>query len=215
MVREASPNALPRARGSIEPTRLTPIGFVVAGGRSRRMGRDKALMAWGRGTLLDHAVARLREACHEVRILCGPDPRYTGYGLPVDVDLVSDAGALGGLLTGLRRLPEQASGLFLAVDLPRVPSALLRHMPGLEGDWDAVVPISAGGPEPLCAVYRRECLPAVERRIAASDFKMTSFWSDVTVRELPASELAPFGDPAEIFRNLNSPEDYEALAGSP
>jgi molybdopterin-guanine dinucleotide biosynthesis protein A len=175
------------------------------------MGRDKALLAWGDGTLLDHAVTRLRDACGAVHILCGPDLRYAELGVPVDPDLVPGAGALGGVLTGLRHLAEGAAGLFLAVDLPLVPAALLHHMLALPGDWDAAVPVWARGPEPLCAVYRRRCLPAVEERIAAADFKMTSFWRDVNVRQLQAGELAGFGDPSRMFLNVNTPDDYETL----
>ena len=187
------------------------VGFVVAGGRSRRMGRDKALLPWGGTTLLDHAVARLREVCPEVRILCGPELRYAEARLPVDVDVVADAGALGGVLTGLQRLGVDALGLFLGVDLPLVPAALLRHLLERAGDRDAVVPVSSGGPEPLCAVYRASCCPAIERRIAAGDLKMTSFWPDVRVRQVDAAELAGFGDPLGMFRNVNAPEEYAAL----
>lgn len=195
---------------------MTAVGFVVAGGRSSRMGRDKALLPWGGGTLLDHAAARLREACCEVRVLCGPDPRYAGCGLPLDVDVVREAGALGGLLTGLRVLRTgHRPGLFLAVDVPLVPAALLRHLIASSEGWDAVVPRTPAGPEPLCAVYRSACLPAVERRIAVADLKMTSFWSDVAVREIPEGDLARFGDPARMFRNLNSPDDYAALTEPP
>lgn len=176
------------------------------------MGRDKALLPWDKATLLDHTLARLREVCPEVRILCGPEPRYADRGVPLDVDDVLEAGALGGVLRGLRRLEDGAAGVFLAVDLPLVPAALLAHLIERSQGVDAVVPISPSGPEPLCAVYRESCLQAIERRIAAGEPKMTSFWPDVLVREIPVAELATFGDPAAIFRNVNSPEDYEALA---
>jgi len=175
------------------------------------MGTDKALVRWAGGTLLDHAGARLRVACSEVRVLCGPEPRYLDAGLPVAVDVVRDAGPLGGLLTGLMTLPEEAPGLFLAVDIPLVPAALLRHLINSCEGWDAVVPVPESGPEPLCAVYRRTCLPAVERRVAAGELKMSSFWSDVAVREIRARELAAFGDPVAMFHNVNSPEDYASI----
>jgi molybdopterin-guanine dinucleotide biosynthesis protein A len=80
----------------------------------------------------------------------------------------------------------------------------------LAPDFDAVVPLSPSGPEPLCAVYGRACLDPVRRRLEAGDFKMTSFWPDVRIRSVPPVELAVFGDPSGIFRNVNAPADYEA-----
>ena len=186
------------------------VGFVVAGGASRRMGRDKALLPWEGATLLDHALARLRRVCGEVRILCGPQPRYAERGVPIVLDQVPDAGALGGVVSALRTLSSGAFGLFLAVDLPLVPVPLLAHLLQLSPGFDAVVPISQRGPEPLCAVYRESCRIAAERRIASGEPKMTSFWPEVRVREVPEAELASFGDPASLFRNVNSREDYEA-----
>jgi molybdopterin-guanine dinucleotide biosynthesis protein A len=176
------------------------------------MGRDKARLPWGEGTLLDHAAARLAQVCAEVRILCGPAPRYADRGLPLVADEVLDAGALGGVLSGLRRLDRGAAGLFLAVDLPLVPVALLAHLLESSQGVDAVVPLSPRGPEPLCAVYRESCRAAVERRLAAGEPKMTSFWPDVRMREVSTEELTAFGDPAALFRNVNAPEDYALLA---
>lgn len=176
------------------------------------MGRDKGLLPWGAATLLDHALARLREVCGEVRILSGPAVRYADRGVPVDVDVLSDAGALGGVLTGLLRL-EGKPGLFLGVDTPFVPVGLLRRLLELAEGHDAVVPVSRHGPEPLCAVYRPTCLEPIRRRIASGALKMTAFWPEVRVREVSEDELAGFGDLELLFRNLNAPEDYDwALA---
>jgi molybdopterin-guanine dinucleotide biosynthesis protein A len=185
----------------------------VAGGRSRRMDRDKALLPWGTSTLLDHTVRRLHEACGDVVILCGPETRYADRGFPVQVDRVSGAGALGGVYTGLLRL-EGGPGLFLGVDVPFVPVALLRRLLALAEGWEAVVPSSPDGPEPLCAVYGRACLDPVRRALEEGRYKMTTFWPEVRVREVPPADLDVFGNPAEIFRNVNTPEDYErALKG--
>jgi molybdopterin-guanine dinucleotide biosynthesis protein A len=185
-------------------------GFVVAGGRSRRMRRDKALLPWGAGTLLDHAVDRLRGVEDDVRILCGAEPRYAERGLPILTDAVADAGALGGVLTGLQAL-DRPAGLFLAVDLPLVTVELLRRLLDLAPGWDAVVPVASAGPEPLCAVYARACLDPVRRRIQAGELKMTAFWADVRVREVTAAELAPFGEPDRLFLNVNEPATYAEL----
>jgi molybdopterin-guanine dinucleotide biosynthesis protein A len=183
-------------------------GFVVAGGRSQRMGRDKALLPWAGGTLLDHALARLREVTDDVRILSGPEPRYADRGVPVVVDAAPESGALVGVLSGLLAL-ERPLGLFLAVDLPYVPATLLRHLMSLAADADVVVPVSPAGPEPLCAVYSRECLAPVRASVARGELKMTSFWSTLRVRQLDTQELRAFGDPARLFLNLNVPADYQ------
>jgi molybdopterin-guanine dinucleotide biosynthesis protein A len=196
----------------VQAARVT-IGFALAGGRSRRMGRDKALLPWRATTLLDHALARLREACGEARILCGPETRYEDRGAAVDVDVIQDAGALGGVVTGLTRVNARdanGSGLFLAVDLPDVPTPLLRHLISLSDTFDAVVPLSPAGPEPLCAVYSARCLQPIRERVARGEYKMTCFWPDVRVRQAGPDALRAFGDPARMFRNLNSPEDWGA-----
>jgi molybdopterin-guanine dinucleotide biosynthesis protein A len=185
---------------------VSVVGFVVAGGQSRRMGRDKALLPWGETDLLDHALARLRAVAEEVRILCGPETRYLDRGLPVDTDLVPGAGPLAGVLTALTAAPGRP-GLFLAVDLPHVPVGLLRRLVERAEDGDVVVPVSPRGPEPLCAVYGPGCLAAIRRRMAAGDFRMTGFWPDLRVLELGGAELAAFGDPEDLFHNLNTPAD--------
>jgi molybdopterin-guanine dinucleotide biosynthesis protein A len=183
-------------------------GFVVAGGHSRRMGADKALLPWEGSTLLDHAIARLRAVCDEVVVLSGAERRYTDRGLTVVVDRDPETGALGGVASGLETL-EDGRGLFLGVDLPFVPVALLRHLVALAEGWDAVVPASPEGPEPLCAVYARACREPVWRAVGEGRLKMTAFWPDVRVRVVPPEELRAFGDPSSLFRNLNTPDEYE------
>ena len=185
---------------------MSVVGFVVAGGQSRRMGRDKALLPWGETDLLDHALERLRAVANDVRILCGAERRYLERGLPVEPDLARSVGPLAGVLTGLATAPGRP-GLFLAVDLPRVPVGLLRRLAERAEDGDAVVPVSPRGPEPLCAVYGPACFAPIRRRMAAGDFRMTGFWPDVRVLELGVAELAAFGDPADLFLNLNAPTD--------
>ncbi len=194
---------------------MTTTGFAVAGGQSLRMASDKALLPWGETDLLGHALNRLREACGTVAILS--PHRLEDRGVAVHPDVVVGAGPLGGVLTGLTIL-EADLGLFLAVDLPLVPVPLLRHLIFLAEGHDAVVPVSAGGPEPLCAVYARTCLRPIRARIDRGQLKMTSFWPDVRVRRVETPELARFGDPEECFLNVNSREDYErarAARGTP
>jgi molybdopterin-guanine dinucleotide biosynthesis protein A len=191
---------------------VSVVGFVAAGGRSRRMGRDKALLPWGATDLLGHAVARLRTVTGDVRVLCGPRQRYLDRALPVVTDLAPGAGPLAGVLSGLAAAPGRP-GLFLAVDLPQVPATLLARLAELVEGWDVVVPMSPRGPEPLCAAYGAACLEPIRRRVEAGELRMTAFWPDVRVRKLGGEELARHGDPATLFLNLNAPTDLEGGRG--
>ena len=188
---------------------MSVVGFAVAGGRSLRMGRDKALLPWGETDLLGHAIARLRAVTADVRVLCGPAPRYLDRGLPIVTDEVEEAGPLAGIVSGLGAAAGHR-GLFLAVDLPHVPVSLLARLVELSEGWDAVVPVSPRGPEPLCALYGPACLAPMRRRMAAGELRMTAFWPDVRVRRPAAGELARHGDPDRVFRNLNAPGDLES-----
>ena len=190
------------------PGRAAATGFVLAGGKSRRMGRDKALLPWNGGTLLDHAVARLGAVCASVRVLSGAERRYEDRGLAVETDAIPGAGPLGGIYTGLLGMGP-GTGLFLGVDMPFVTVDLLRRLLELSAGHDAVVPLSARGPEPLCAVYRSTCLEPIRRRLAAGDLKATSFWPDADVLPARAEHLSGLGPLDAMFRNVNSPADYD------
>lgn len=193
------------------PLTRQAVGFVASGGLSTRMGRDKALLRWRGVTLLDHAIARLDAVCRDVRILCGPVPRYEDRGRPLVLDAAPGGGPLAGLAAALTSADGEAA-LCLGVDLPLVTVELLSALAGDTGGDDAVVPVTADGPEPLCALYRAGCLGPVQRRLAAGERRMTCFWPDVRVRTLAAEALAAFGDPARLFHNVNAPADYDAIA---
>jgi molybdopterin-guanine dinucleotide biosynthesis protein A len=188
-------------------------GYVLAGGESRRMGRDKALLPWGGATLLGHALSRLREVCGAVAILGGSEERYADQGAPVVRDAMRDAGPLAALLAALEHARTEVV-LLLAVDLPFVPPALLAFLAEAAADADVVAPVVEGRQEPLCAAYRTRCSAPVRTHLAAGRFKMTRFWEDVRVREVGPAELARFGDPALLLRNLNTTQDYDGALGA-
>jgi molybdopterin-guanine dinucleotide biosynthesis protein A len=187
------------------------VGFVVAGGRSRRMGRDKALLGWGGATLLDHAIAKLEAVCSEVRVLSGLQRRYTDRGRAVVVDAAPEAGPLAGLAAALAAATPRPA-LLLAVDMPFVTEDLLRHLVEALPGWDAAVPVPDAGPQPLCAAYAAACLEPVREALAGGERRMTSFWPRVRVRPLSSAELSRFGAPDRLFRNLNDPSEYAAAA---
>jgi molybdenum cofactor guanylyltransferase len=188
---------------------LNVVGFAVAGGRSSRMGRDKATLPWGDGDLLDHALERLRAVTPDVRILSGPARAYEDRHVPVVVDTASGIGTIAALAAALAAVPEGGTTLLLAVDLPMVTVPLLRHLAAACRGFDAAVPLSMRGAEPLCAAYGSGCRAAVDRAIADGNYRLTGFWNLARVREVGISELAPRGDADRLFFNVNAPGDYE------
>jgi molybdopterin-guanine dinucleotide biosynthesis protein A len=172
------------------------------------MGRDKALLGRGETDFLQHTLDRLRAVCPEVLILSGETPRHAERGSGVLTD--PGIGPLGAFLAGLDHSPW---GLFLAVDLPEIPTAFLAYLVGAAREHDAVIPVSPGGPEPLCAVYGPRCRDAIARRVAAGERKATAFLPDVAVRYVSGPELEAFGDPEVLFWNVNAPGDVDGPPG--
>lgn len=188
------------------PHQALIAGFVFCGGRSRRMGHDKALVPFGATDLLGHAVERLRAAgVGRVALLCGSAPRHAQRGLPLVQDAVADAGPAGGLLAALRTLAPGERALVLAVDVPHVPAQLLHALAAL--DADAAVPESAAGPEPLVACYGAACAGPLAECLARGEARMTAFWPAVRVHRPGLAWLGTFGDPARLFANWNQPAD--------
>jgi molybdopterin-guanine dinucleotide biosynthesis protein A len=176
------------------------------------MGTDKALLRWGSGTLLDHALERLRGVTEDVHILCGAAPRYADRGVPVHADTAPDLGPLGGLAAALAVAGERPA-LLLAVDLPFVTVPLLRFLAARSAGADVVAPRSPGGLEPLCAVYGPGCAVPVAEALRSGQRKMTAFWPSVAVDTVDPAALAAFGDAVRLFRNVNDPRDYAAARG--
>jgi hypothetical protein len=160
-------------------------GFVLAGGRSTRMGRDKALLPWGAGTLLEHIAGVVRETLGNVAVI--------GREIP---DLIPDCGPLGGLLTALQNTDADRV-LIVACDMPHLTPELLRDLG--RGDADAMVAETDGRLHPLCASYHRRVLPLVEALVVQRSLKMHDFLSQIQVQRVPAD--------AKLLKNLNTPED--------
>ena len=190
-------------------TRPVWTGLILAGGRSRRMGRDKALLRLAGRTLLERAVDLVRSAGGEPLIVAPDRPGYeVGSARRVDetVDGEEGSGPLPALRHGLMLCG--ASGLVaLACDLPLVPAALLSRLArGLEGH-DAVVPRSGGVLQVLAAAYAPACLPAIERCLLSGERSVHRMLAGVRARILEEDEMRPYGE--EIFLNVNTPADLE------
>lgn len=171
-------------------------GAILAGGKSLRMGQDKALLPFRGKPLLQHVADLLRPHVREV-VIAGGKPEYAVWGRLVP-DLLSPPCPLAGLHAALSGITTPRA-FIVACDMPFIDIARLREWEGIEAD--VVVPVSSQGMEPLHAMYARSCLPALERRLREGRPKITDFYDLVKVREVRVDDIT-------AFRNLNTPEDY-------
>ena len=176
-------------------------GYVLVGGRSSRFGSDKALLDWQGQPLVLHVARHLQAAATSVTLVGSPD-RYHHLAFPVIPDPVSNHGPLAGVLAALTHTTSDWN-LIVACDMPNLTSAFLTRLLQIATaqDPDLLLPQNAQGqPEPLCAVYHRRCLPAIQSAVTQGIHKMTDAFTSLRVQLLPVSD--PY-----LFVNLNTPAD--------
>jgi molybdenum cofactor guanylyltransferase len=182
---------------------------ILAGGRARRLGGvDKAALLLGGSRIIDRQLAILIGVSDEVLIVANDAARYAAFQLPVFPDLVPGAGALGGVYTALEAARHELV-LVLACDLPFITRELLdRLIADADTAVDAVVPRSTRGLEPLCAVYRKRCAPAIRERIDRGALQVSAWVDGLRVREIDPVALEPYDPLGRLFVNVNTPHDY-------
>lgn len=183
-------------------------GFVLAGGKSTRMGTDKAALSLEGQTLLERALATLRTITDDVRIL-GSERRYGLYG-PVVEDIYPDCGPLGGIHAALSSTRTRLN-LITAVDTPFLSSDFLRFMVSRADESGAVVttPEIAGYTQPLCSVYSIDFRAIAEQALKTGAYKIVPLFPPGRTCVIAESEMAKFAFTPEMFDNLNTPEDLE------
>lgn len=180
-------------------------GVVLAGGASKRMGRDKAMIEWQGKSLLDHALDILEPATDDLLVI-GDPMKYGHVGPFVIADDRPGSGPLGGLVTAMRYATNDKM-LLLACDLPNVDVGLLERLKQELGNFtDAVVPRHNGLIEPMVAAYHRRCAPLFRENLELGVNKMSDALDLVRTNYI---EIKPGTGmwPADIFKNLNAPGD--------
>jgi len=180
--------------------------FILAGGKSSRMGEDKVFLRLGEKTLLDIACGLAGSVCSNVRIV-GDRARF---GADAIEDVYPGCGPLGGIHAALSQT-ETDLNLMLAVDTPFLEAAFLRWMLGEAEKTAAVVtvPQLTAGYQPLCAVYRREFARVAEESLKAGKYKIDALYSRIKTRVINEAELNHLAFDQRMFDNLNTRADFE------
>jgi molybdenum cofactor guanylyltransferase len=183
-------------------------GIVLAGGKSSRMGVNKAFIEFGGKRLIEATVECLKALFPEVLIIANDPPLYTYLGVKVTSDLIPDSGSLGGIYTGLSAASYPAC-FFVACDMPFLNAELIKLLVREAEGWDAVVPRVRGELQPLHAVYAKSCLPLMKESIDASVLKIARFFPKAKVKIIEEPALKAVDPYLFGFMNVNTPLELE------
>lgn len=180
---------------------------VLAGGLSRRMGRDKASVAFGQSTLLEHQIATLRQLQpDQLLVATRPGVDYGATRSTTVCDRYPGCGPMGGIEAALAHSSHPAT-LILAVDLPDMPASFLRHLLHCAATrGGGVVPRNGNYWEPLAAVYPRSLLPALQQSLQNKSYALQAFLDEAAAQGQIEAYRVPRADRA-LFRNINFPQD--------
>jgi molybdopterin-guanine dinucleotide biosynthesis protein A len=182
--------------------------ILLAGGRSARLGTDKAFLQVNGQFLIERILRRLGQISEEIIIVANEVDRYEQFEGTVITDVYPGKGALGGIFSGLTRASNHHC-VVVACDMPFLNVSLLRYMQGLAADYDVVIPSVGGLTEALHAIYSKNCLPFMDRQVQMGDLRIVHFFPQVRVRYVQQEEIGTF-DPEHLsFFNINSQEDLD------
>ena len=183
---------------------------ILAGGKSSRMGSNKAFLKLKGKTLIERQIDLLREMFDEIFISANTPSEYEFLNLPVFKDIYSDKGPLCGIYTSLVN-SGSVNTFMLACDMPFVESGLIKHLKGFTKEYDVVVPKSERGLEPLHAFYSKNCIDPIKRELDSNNLRIISFFPHVKVKIIELESLTSPDSFKNSIKNLNTKDEYEGI----
>jgi len=183
-------------------------GVILAGGKSRRMGRDKSHLLLSGETLVARAVRTLEALSDDVIVVANTPETFSGLAARLIGDIMVGGGALSGVHAGLAAARHEFA-VVVGCDMPFLNLALLQYMATLAPGHQAVVPHWQGEFEPLHAIYSRQCAAVIEAILRRGGRRIVELYTAIHVRYLEQEEISRFDPQGLSFFNINSPEDWE------
>jgi len=183
---------------------------ILAGGASKRYGQNKALLEISGVPLIDRIAEQMRNIFTRVILVTNQKKEFEYLGLPMVEDIIKGLGPIGGIYTGLKSISDKA-GFFVACDMPLLHKGLIRYMVENIDNHAAVVPSIGELVEPLHALYARSCLAPLKGLIDDKRYQVRLLYDYVSVRYVKEDEIRTFSSPAEVFLNINTPDEFERI----
>lgn len=183
-------------------------GIILSGGKSSRMGENKALLPLGSKKVIEHIYTELKNCCDEVAVVANDPSAYAFLTSNIISDRFPGKGPLAGLETALFHKKADAY-IFSACDTPLIKSEVYEHLFSQIRDYEAAVPVFDGQTHPLSGIYRRSILNAVKQRLNKDELKVKSFFTDIHVNYVDDFDSISNETLQQHFFNMNTPSDYE------
>lgn len=183
---------------------------ILAGGQSRRMGRDKAFLPVGERPVIERVMERVAPLTDDLTLIANEPALYCHLGCQSVGDVYPGKGSLGGIYTAIHAARHDYC-LVVACDMPFLNPDLLRYLIELTPGYDVVIPRVEEFPETMHAVYGKRCLEPIQRRLLAGQLKIIGFFDEVRVRYIERAEVARFDPTFRSFLNMNTPADWERV----
>jgi molybdenum cofactor guanylyltransferase len=183
---------------------------ILAGGKSIRMGSNKAFLKLESKTFIEHQIDLLREIFNEITISANTPSEYKHLNIPIIKDIYPNKGPLGGIYTSL--INSSSFYIFvLACDMPFVEIDLIKHLKSFIKGHDVVVTQSNKGLEPLHAFYSKNCIASIKRELDNNNLRIISFFPQVNVKVVKLDSLDSSDKFKNSIKNLNTSEEYDSL----
>lgn len=183
-------------------------GVILAGGKSRRMGRDKSFLEVGRTAMIQLVAAELQKVFKEILISGGNQETGRRLGIKVVEDLIPGGGPLSGIHASLKASSYNKC-LVVPCDMPFIKAELAAFMIEQAQDYEVAVPTDGVYFQPLFAVYDKSCIGVIEQALRAGRYKVVDFYPQVRVNYVNEKLLSELADTGRAFFNVNTPNDLQ------
>lgn len=181
-------------------------GIILAGGKNKRIGKNKSFIKIGKRTVIDRTFSILSRIFRDIIIITNNPHLYTYLNCKTYPDIIPRKDSLGGIYTGLKVSSSEHNFIF-ACDMPFLNESLIRYMIGITKNSDIIIPRSKKGFEPLHAIYSKTCITYIEKQIEQNNLRILDIFPYVRVKEIGISEIAEYDSKEIAFLNLNTEED--------
>lgn len=185
--------------------------WILCGGRSSRMGQEKCLLPFGKGSLLEYQIEKLSVLSIPLQVVLHHGQDYKNCHLShcqVYYDLHAERSSLGGLYSALSQSSFEHN-IVIGGDMPFIPPPLINYLFEQADGHEIVVPLTSDGYQPLCSYYHKNCVSHIQKQLQRKENTIFLFYPALSTKIINEKTLHSFGNPKSVFFNINTPTDYK------